>query len=143
MSVPEQRERALNAQVVAVFNATPDALTMLRMALGHAGFPTVGGFVHEIIDGEIDLDALVREHQPRVIVYDVVPPYDAHWQILQQHKAQPALAGCLFVLTSTRKAYVERLASGDPQVFSVLDTPYDLDVVVRTVREALASGGAG
>jgi DNA-binding NarL/FixJ family response regulator len=141
--VPEQHERASNAKVVAVFNTTPDALTMLRMALGHAGFPTVGGFVHEIIDGIVDLDALVRDHQPRVIVYDVAPPYDAHWQVLQEYKGRPALAGCLFVLTSTRKTYVERLASGDPQIFAVLDTPYDLDVVVRTVRAALARGRAG
>jgi CheY-like chemotaxis protein len=129
--------------VIAVFNATPDALTILRMSLEHAGFVVVSALIPEIRAGVIELDAFVRQHRPKVIVYDVALPYEAEWRMLQRYKAMPSLAGCWFVLTSTNKAHVERLTAHDAGIFRVLGTPYELQEIVQAVRDALRATPPG
>jgi DNA-binding NarL/FixJ family response regulator len=141
--VPEPREAASSVDVIAVLNATPDALAILRMALQHEGFTVVGALIPEIRAGAIDLDAFIRQHDPRVIVYDVALPDEAEWRMLQRYKAMPSLARCRWILTSTNKGHVERLAADDAQIFAVVGTPYELQKIVQAVRDALRASPPG
>lgn len=128
---------AMRPDVAAVINTSPDIVDMLRMHLQRAGVVVVTAFTHEIRDGQVDLEAFIRQHEPKVIVYDVAPPYDANWQLFQHTKRMPFMADRFFVVTSTNVRHVERLAGPDSQIYEVVGKPMDLDEIVRAVREAL------
>ncbi len=109
---------------------------MLRVVLQHAGFLVASAFTYDIRDGRVDLDAFVRRNHPLVVVYDVAPPYDANWALFQRLREDPALQACQFVITSTNAAQVQALAGRDERIYEIVGKPYDLDLVVRAVKEA-------
>jgi CheY-like chemotaxis protein len=111
---------------------------MLTDLLERAGFLVATTYTHYIRDGSVDLEAFLRTHRPRVIVYDIAPPYERNWRLLQ-HLRQTALAGYQFVLTTTNPARVEPFVKGDEQVYEVVDKDGDLDEILRATREAARS----
>lgn len=123
--------------VVAVINSTPDIVDMLRIAIEQAGVVVVSALTFEIRDGEVDLDHFVGQHQPRVIVYDIAPPYEANWNLFMHISAMPVMDGRQFVVTSTNATHVERLAGPQHHVYEIIGKPYDLGQVVQAVREAV------
>lgn len=122
--------------VVAVINSTPDIVEMLRLAIQQAGFVVITALTHEVRDGHVNIEQFITQHQPRVIVYDIAPPYDANWQLFQHLAGMPALQGRQFVLTSTNARHVERIAAPQQHVYEVVGKPIDLDEVVKAVKEA-------
>jgi len=64
--------------VVAIVNTNPDLVELLRMRMEAAGFVAIVIHVADIRAG-LDLGAVVAQHQPQVIVYDVVMPYESNW----------------------------------------------------------------
>ena len=121
--------------VVAVINTSPDTVGLLADLLERAGFLVVNTYTHHIRDGSVDLEAFLRTHRPRVILYDIAPPYERNWQLLQ-HLRQTTLAGYQFVLTTTNPARVEPFVKGDEQVYEVVDKDGSLDEILRATREA-------
>ena len=124
--------------VVAIINTSPDTVGMLTDLMERAGFIVVSLYTHEIRNGSVDLEAFLRTHQPRVVVYDIAPPYERNWQFLQ-HLRTTALAGYQFVLTTTNPARVEPLVKGDERVYEVVDNAGTLDEILRATREAARS----
>jgi CheY-like chemotaxis protein len=122
--------------VVAVINTSPDTVDLLKDLLECAGFLVVNTYTHHIRDGTIDLSAFLRTHEPRVILYDIAPPYERNWQLLQ-HLRQTVLSGYRFVLTTTNPSRVEPLVGRDEQVYEVVDKQGDLDAILRATREAV------
>ena len=122
--------------VVAVFNSNEDVVDMLRIVLQQAGFVVVTGHIIEIRDGKLDLPDFLQQHDPGVIVYDIVPPYDVNWAFLNHLRDSEAMKGRSFVLTSTNAARVIELTHTCEQVHEVVGKPYDLDAVVDAVRQA-------
>jgi hypothetical protein len=78
---------------------------------------------------------LLRINVPKVIVYDIAPPYERNWAYLQ-HLRRTVLDGYRFVLTSVNVKHVERLVGSDERVYEVVGTPHDLDQIVRATKEA-------
>ena len=109
---------------------------MLTQVLERAGFQTVRASIHDIGRGELDVGAFIGQHDPTVIVYDLAPPYDRAWATLQQIKERNECGRCNFVLTTTNAPEVEKIVGRDQQVFEIIGKPYDLDRVVRAVKEA-------
>lgn len=122
--------------VVAVFNTSEDTTDMLRVVLEDAGFVVITAFTNALRDGKTDLEALMRQHRPRVIVYDIALPYEPNWRLFQHMRASPACEGVRFVLTSTNVAQVRNVAGVQEPVLEIVGKPYDLDELVRIVREA-------
>jgi DNA-binding NarL/FixJ family response regulator len=122
--------------VVAVFNSNDDVVDMLRIVLQQGGFVVVTGHIIEIRDGKLDLPDFLQQHDPRVIVYDIVPPYDVNWAFLNHLRESEAMRGRRFVLTSTNADKVVELTHTCEQVHEVVGKPYDLDAIVEAVREA-------
>jgi DNA-binding response OmpR family regulator len=121
---------------VAIINTSPDTVNLLKPPLTRAGFRVSSAFTFDIRDGHIDVEGFLRVHQPDVVLYDIAPPYQDNWELLQQLR-RTALAGYRLVLTTTNQARVEALVGRDEHVYEVVDKEGDLDVIIRATREAL------
>lgn len=121
---------------VAVINSTTDIVDMLRIALEQAGFVVVTALTPQIRDGQVDLEQLVKTNDPKVIVYDIAPPYEPNWNLFQHVATMPLMKGRQFVITSTNAHHVERLASPQEHVYEVVGKTEDIGRIVQAVREA-------
>jgi len=124
--------------VIAIINTSPDTVGLLSELLERAGFLVVTAYTHSIRDGSVDLQAFLRTHRPRVIVYDIAPPYERNWQFLQ-HLRGTVLSGFQFVLTTANPSRVEPFVKGDERVYEVVDKTGTLDEILRATREAARS----
>ena len=120
--------------VVAVINTNPDLLELLKARIEAAGFVVLVFHIAEIRAG-LDVGAVVAQHDPQVIVYDVVMPYDRNWRFLQ-HLREGALKGRRFVLTTPNADGLRKIIGKDERIFEILDDSADIDSVVQAVREA-------
>ncbi len=125
----------VKADVVAVFNSNPDVVALIRFALERAGFIVVTGHVHEIRSGALDLPDYVRQHQPRVIVYDLVMPYDRNWQFMAHLRDSDAMRGRHFVVTAPNSAAAQKIVGTDETIYEIVQEG-DFDAIVQAVREA-------
>jgi DNA-binding NtrC family response regulator len=125
------------APTVAVINSTPDIVDMLRLALEQAGLVVVSSLTFQLREGHVDLERFVQQHQPRVIVYDISPPYDANWKLFEHIAAMPVMKGRQFVITSTNRKHVEQISGAQRhEIYEVIGKPYDLGEIVQAVKEA-------
>lgn len=120
--------------VVAVINSSPDIVDILRLAFEQNGFVVVTAMTHEIRDGEVDVEQLIRQHRPKVIIYDIAPPYENNWRLFQHICSMPVMGGCEFVITSTNAGQVEKLAGVGERVYEIVGKPFDLDRVVHAAK---------
>jgi CheY-like chemotaxis protein len=127
--------------VVALINTTPDVIDMLRIAFEQAGFVAVSTFTHMIRDGDIDIQAFMRQHRPDVIVYDIAPPYKSNWQLFLHIVQSPGVSGCPVVLTSTNPDRVRELGGTALPVFEVVETPYEIMRLIEAATQAIKRPG--
>lgn len=120
--------------VVAVVNTNPDLVELLRIEIEKAGFVVLVIHIQDIRQG-LDVGAVLTQHDPQVIVYDVVFPYESNWRFLQ-HLREPTFKGRRFVITTPNEAGVRQLVGKDERVYEVLDDRADTDTIVQAVREA-------
>ena len=120
---------------VAIFNSSEDTTDMLRELFEHAGFVVVSAYTHALRDGKTDLEGLMRQYDPQVIVYDIALPYEENWRLYQKIRSSPACRDVPFVLTSTNAAQVQKVASGEP-LMELVGKPYDLDELLLTRYES-------
>ena len=122
--------------VVAVLNSNDDVVELLRSLLEQAGFVTVTGHIDDIRRGKLDLVNFVKQHEPNVIVYDLVPPYDRSWNYLHLLKNSEPLQGRPFVLTSVNADRTREVVGRSEMVYEIVGKPLDLDEIVAAVKEA-------
>jgi DNA-binding NtrC family response regulator len=125
------------APVIAVINSTHDIVDMLRTVLERAGMTVVSALTVELREGRVDLERFIAQHQPRVIVYDIAPPYEPNWRLFQHIAQMPVMKDRQFIVTSTNPRHVEGLAGPHHHVYEIVGKPVDLDQIVQAVREAL------
>jgi DNA-binding NarL/FixJ family response regulator len=120
--------------VVAVVNTNPDLVELLKAEIEKAGFVVLVLHISDIRQG-LDVGSVLAQHDPQVIVYDVVFPYERNWRFLQ-HLRETTFKGRRFVLTTPNEAGVRQLVGKDERVYEVLDDGGDTDSIVQAVREA-------
>ena len=120
--------------VVAVINTNPDLIELLKARIESAGFVVLVMHVADIRAG-LDLGSVLAQHDPVVIVYDIVMPYERNWRLLQ-HLRDTAFKGRRFVLTTPNAEGFRKLIGRDDTVYEILDDSGDLDAIVQAVREA-------
>jgi len=121
---------------VAVINSTTDITDLLRIAIEQSGFVVVTALTPEVRDGHIDFDLFMRQHRPRVVIYDVAPPYDANFRLFEHLAAMPSARDAQFVLTSMNARHVEQLGGLHQRVYEIVGKPFDIGEIVGAVREA-------
>jgi DNA-binding NarL/FixJ family response regulator len=120
--------------VVAVINTNPDVVELLKARIEAAGFVVLVTHVAEIRAG-LDIGAVLAQHDPRVIVYDVVAPYERNWRFLQ-HLRETVLQNRQFVLTTPNERALRRVVGRDQSVYEIIEGAGDIDAIVQAVREA-------
>jgi DNA-binding NarL/FixJ family response regulator len=128
--------------VVAILNSNDDIVELLRLAVEQAGLVVVSAHVDEAKRGDVGLRDFFEEHNPDVVVYDLVPPYDRSWRFLQ-HLRETSMGPRRFVITSTNPQRAAELAQTSENIHEVLGKPYNIDSIVNAVREAARSGPPG
>jgi hypothetical protein len=124
----------MSIPVVAVVNSNPDIVELLKARIEAAGFVVLLIHIVDIRQG-LDLGAVLTEHDPKVIVYDVVAPYQRNWRLLQ-HLRDTILKGRQFVLTSPNAGALRPLVGKDDEVYEIVEDGGDIDAIVQAVREA-------
>jgi DNA-binding NarL/FixJ family response regulator len=127
-----------SSPVVAIFNSSDDVVEMLRIALEQAGCVVVNGHIDNIRRGERRIGDLVEDHDPAVILYDLVPPYDRSWRFLEHLRSSPLMQGRRFVVTSTNAQRATEVIGDAAYVYEIVGKPYDLGRIVDAVLAAVA-----
>lgn len=122
--------------VVAIINTNPEVVRVLRVSLERAGFVTFAVHLEDIRTGEADMKSLLEEHDPRVVVYDLAPPYDVHWRFLDHLRKSTNFGDRRFVLTSVNVRAAQRIVHLEETVYEVVGKDADMLEVVRAVKEA-------
>jgi CheY-like chemotaxis protein len=127
--------------VIAVLNTSDDTVEMLRILLENEGFVVVSAHISRLRRGDVALEDHIAQHDPKVILYDIAPPYDKSWMFLEHVRSHPSMAGRRFVLTSTHPQRVFELAkdSQGETIHEIIGKPYDLAEIVTAVKNALGA----
>ena len=120
--------------VAAVVNTNPDLVEMLKAKIEAAGFVVLVIHIEDIRAG-LDIGSVLEQHDPEVIVYDVVIPYDRNWRFLQ-HLRETTFKNRRFVLTTPNAKGLAALVGRDDRVYEILDHESDIAAIVQAVREA-------
>ncbi|HVE32568.1 MAG TPA: hypothetical protein VNC18_03325 [Gemmatimonadaceae bacterium] len=122
--------------VVAIVNTNPDLIRLLRVSLESAGYIVIVIHIEDIKTAAGDVEATIVRHNPRVIIYDIVPPYDVNWRFFDHLRCTEAFKGRHFVLTTVNISQVQRIVGKESIVYEVVGEASDIQQVVRAVREA-------
>ena len=122
--------------VVAIFNTNDDLVELLRVTFEQAGFVAVSAHVDDLRRGALDLEAFLRQHDPRVIVYDIPAPYEQHCRFLEVLRTSSDMKDRQFVLTSANPDRVHEFTGTREPVYEIVGKPYDLGEITRAVKEA-------
>ena len=124
--------------VVAILNSNDDTVEMLAMMLEAEGMVAVTAHVSDLRRGKFDFGGFLSEHDPKVIIYDVPPPYDRSWLFFEHLRNLPSMKGRNFVVTSTNPERVQQVAKPDQPIYEIIGKPYDLRMIIDEVRKQLA-----
>jgi DNA-binding NarL/FixJ family response regulator len=124
--------------VVAVLNTNDDTVEMLRVMLETEGMVAVSAHVSDLRRGHFDFAGFLAEHDPKVIIYDIPPPYDRSWLFFEHLRALPVTQNRSFVLTSTNPARVHQVTNPDAPILEIIGKPYDLQMIIDEVKKAVA-----
>ena len=120
--------------VVVVINTNPDLVDLLKSRIEAAGFVVLVMHIADIRAG-LDVRAVLEQHSPRVVVYDIVSPFERNWRFFE-HLRETALKDLRFVLTSPNAVALARVIGKDERIYEILDDAGDIDAIVQAVREA-------
>jgi CheY-like chemotaxis protein len=124
MPVRKSKRSTPQQPVVAIFNTSEDTTDLLRLEVEKAGFVVITALTHQIRDGKVDFIDFLREHQPKVVVYDIALPYEENWALFEHLRQLPICREMQFVITTVNLRQVEGIAAARSQrVFEIVGKP--------------------
>jgi DNA-binding response OmpR family regulator len=125
-------------QVVALFNASDDTVEMVQQMLASDFHCLIGCRFSDLKKGRIDFARFVGEHNPRVVIFDISPPYEENWQFFKTLRDDQVMLGRGLVLTTTNKERLDETAGNDSTAFEIVGKPYDLAQIKGAIAAAVA-----
>jgi hypothetical protein len=122
--------------VVAIVNTSDDLVELLKTALEAIGFVVVVTHIRDIRAAQFDVDAFLKLHDPRVVIFDVAAPFDRSWRFMEHVRSSPAFASRHFVLTTVNVKAVMEMVKTDEKVYEVIGRESDIREAVQAVKEA-------
>jgi len=117
---------------VAVVNSSEDTVEMLRTLLEREGWEVVTAHVDDIKRGRYDFLQMLEGRDPRVVIWDVSPPYDQNWTFLKLVRSSRAMDERTVIVTTTNKPALERFV-GPTDAIEIFTKPYDVDVLIESM----------
>lgn len=115
---------------VLIVDDEPDILLMLRTELESEGFETaLAG------EGETALER-VRQHNPDIVLLDIMMPLLDGWAVIEQLAAQPRRPGLVVVSAKTRPTDMARAYRLGADAY--VTKPFSIDSLTETIREVAA-----
>jgi DNA-binding response OmpR family regulator len=125
-------------QVVALFNASDDTVEMVQKMLNASGLSClVGCHFADLKNGRIDFSSYLARHDPRVVIFDISPPYTENWAFFQTLRDTIAMEGRGLVVTTTNKKRLDEVVGTDSAAFEIVGKPYDLNQIRNAIELAL------
>lgn len=135
---PPKQQTAL----AAIFNPNEAEAVALRQALESCGLGPVSAWSAADVRRRVqEVPAQDAGLPPRVVVYDIAPPYLESWALFQVARKAEAARGCRFVLTTPNRRVLEQLV-GPTDAIELTGLSSELREVTRLVRVALDGAGA-
>jgi len=78
----------------------------------------------------------MEQHDPFVVVYDLIPPFERHWQFVQHLRATPEFERRAFVYTNANGAAAHTLGGHNEPVIELHGLERDYEAVVNAVKLA-------
>ena len=132
--VPDEGIRVVD---VAVVNTSEELADLLEEVMRSEGWSTARGYTLDFKRGRKDVRAFFREHDPRVIVWDIAIPYDENWNLCQEIQRLPEAEERQFILTTTNIDVLQRLIGQEIPARELIGKPFDLEELCTAVRQAL------
>jgi DNA-binding response OmpR family regulator len=130
--------RASNPGVVALFNASDDTVEMVQAMLNASGLAClVGCHFADLKKGRTDFSRYLARHDPRVVIFDISPPYEENWAFFETLRNTTAMKGRGLVITTTNKKRLDEILGTDSEAFEIVGKPYDLGQIRNAIDAAL------
>jgi DNA-binding NtrC family response regulator len=121
---------------VALINNSEDLLKILQAFLAAEGIPAVIEHLPRFKRGEVSIAQFLTAYDPRVVVWDIPPPYDANWEYFQYVQQLPEAQGRQFVLTTTNLVLLHETAGPEVTAIEAVGKPFDLEDIRQAIRQA-------
>lgn len=99
--------------VVAVLNSNEDLVRLIREVLHDEGYLTIAHHIKDWRDGNTDITGFLNDRDPRVVVFDLAPPFSLNWQFFQLFKQHPSMTGRQVILTTDNAAALKQVCGVD------------------------------
>ena len=120
---------------VAVLNSDGNMAKLLSGALDFSGLEAVCEDLEAVQKGRVDLRRFLSEHDPRVVVVDISPPFRRNWAWLKRARASGVLDERAVILTTPHKRLLE-MEVGHTGALDVVITPTLLEDFLAKVLAA-------
>ncbi len=122
--------------LVAVVNSSEDVRALIAETLESFGYVTVMGHVDDFKHGRTAIESFLDQHDPRVVVWDVSPPYVQNWAFVQDVINGQAGRGRGWVVTTTNKDALDSLVGRATGAIELVGKPFDLEEIAGAVVRA-------
>jgi len=123
--------------VVVLINANDDTVEMVKRMLDVKGICCLTScHFADVKKGIINFSDFLAKHNPAVVIFDISPPYRENWRFFETMRDSLEMKSRGIVLTTTNKKRLDEIVGNNSDAIEIVGKPYDLDLIVRAVKEA-------
>lgn len=120
---------------IAIVHGSDALATAIASALEAQGWSTATASVHDFGPGRRNPASFLDHHNPRVVVWEILHPYEAHWRDFQCVYQSPAGRRRGYVFAATDPVALSEVA-GKIRTVELMGEPFELRELYLAVRRA-------